>query len=345
MPITLPLKRDNHYVPSLYLKQWANSGKVYTYRLLVAHERVPLWKRFSLKGIAYHQNLYTYVGAQGETDEFETWLDQAFEAPAEPAIARAILGARLSADDWQALARFVAAQDVRTPRRLQEFLTRQSRELPALMERTIKHAVKKLVEREVLPLPSQAAIPPAWPQELFQVKIGDRGDGTATLATETVIGRRMWLASCRLMLTNTIEHLLRHRWTIWRAPPGITWPTSDNPVVRLNFEAPGRYDLNGGWGRPGGEIMMPLDATHLLYTRVGDRPPPRGSVMAPQIAQMIRTILIENADRLVFDATESDIPAIRPRRIDAAACAAEATAWKQWHSEQSEAEETLLQLR
>jgi hypothetical protein len=29
------LRKDNHYVPKLYLKQWANNGKIPTYRLLV----------------------------------------------------------------------------------------------------------------------------------------------------------------------------------------------------------------------------------------------------------------------------------------------------------------------
>jgi hypothetical protein len=44
------LRKDNHYVPKLYLKQWAHNGKILTYRLLVQNENVPLWKEQSLKG-------------------------------------------------------------------------------------------------------------------------------------------------------------------------------------------------------------------------------------------------------------------------------------------------------
>jgi hypothetical protein len=52
------LRKDNHYVPKLYLKQWANNGKIPTYRLLVQNENVPLWREQSLKGIAYPTSLH-----------------------------------------------------------------------------------------------------------------------------------------------------------------------------------------------------------------------------------------------------------------------------------------------
>lgn len=332
------LKRDNHYVPSVYLKQWATNGLLPTYRLLVPHERVHLWKRASLKGIAFHRSLYTYIGREGETDEFETWLDRAFEAPAEPVIARAIRGAPLSVDDWQTLVRFTAAQDVRTPRRLREFMDRQAQALPPLMERTLTEGVRKFQDGswKNQPQPSHPSLAPA--PDLFQVKITDSGVDMATVRVETTIGRRMWIACCRMLLEQTLHRLIRHRWTIWRAPPGLTWPTSDNPVVRLNYYGLGQYDLRGGWGRTNGEILMPLSPTALLYTKVGERPPPRGSIMPEPVAQSIRRILVENTDRMVFDQTESDVPLLRPRHVDAAAWAQEQEAWKNWDPEQSAAE-------
>jgi hypothetical protein len=39
------LRKDNHYVPKLYLKQWAHEGQISTYRLLAPSENVPLWKK------------------------------------------------------------------------------------------------------------------------------------------------------------------------------------------------------------------------------------------------------------------------------------------------------------
>lgn len=79
--------RDNHFVPRLYLKLWETSPKqVWTYPILVSHEKMPLWKERSTRGIAYHAHLYTRLVAGQESDEIERWLDQEYEAPAEEVI-------------------------------------------------------------------------------------------------------------------------------------------------------------------------------------------------------------------------------------------------------------------
>jgi hypothetical protein len=101
---------DNHYVACMYLKRFAQtSGHVLTYPLLVAHQRVRLWKRSSLKGMAYRTHLYTRVIAGGETDEFEKWFNEEFETPAEEAIRKVTEGMRLTPRDWHNIIRFVAA--------------------------------------------------------------------------------------------------------------------------------------------------------------------------------------------------------------------------------------------
>lgn len=87
------LRKDNHYIPQLYLKQWATNGKIPTYRLLVPNENYPTWKTHSLKSICFHQHLYTYIATQGETDELERWLDREFESPAADAIDRVVRAA------------------------------------------------------------------------------------------------------------------------------------------------------------------------------------------------------------------------------------------------------------
>src|SRR5690606_27355925 len=129
-------RKDNHYVPKLYLKQWAHEGHISTYRLLVPSENVPLWKKHSLKGIAFHQYLYTYLAGQEETDEFEHWLDSEFESPAEEAIRRVVQEDRMCPEHWRRLVRFAVALDLRTPARLREFIRRQNETLQGLMDKT-----------------------------------------------------------------------------------------------------------------------------------------------------------------------------------------------------------------
>src|SRR5207245_423998 len=121
----MAFQRDNHYVSCLYLKRFAASpGRVWTYRTLVAHSRVPVWKLAAIKGVAYRAHLYTRLAAGVPTDEIERWLNADFETPAEEALMKATADMRLSPTDWHNLVRFLAAQDVRTPARLAENLQR-----------------------------------------------------------------------------------------------------------------------------------------------------------------------------------------------------------------------------
>lgn len=306
--------RDNHYVPKLYLKQWAHNGKVSTYRLLVPNNNYPLWKEHSMKGIAFRRNLYTYIGDEGETDEFERWLDRMFESPAEEAIERAVNEQRLSPLNWQQLIRFLAAQDVRTPARLREIVARQSKTLEPLLTETLTNSIEEL-EKGAHKSPSWKAEDHSRDLFPFKVTVTPVPDGDGTIQAEAIIGRRMWLAVCRHILTSTISHLLAHRWTILHCPSGMSWPTSDNPVVRLNFTDLNNYDFGGGWGRKNGEIFLPLSPKHLLYTKIGSRPPPRGTILDEATASIFRRMLIEHADRYIFAVEKREIHLIRPRTV------------------------------
>ena len=83
----MAFRRNNHYVACLYLKRFSSDpGHILTYRVLAAHHRAPMWKRNSIKGIAYQKDLYTRIIAGVESDEIETWLDREFEAPAEESL-------------------------------------------------------------------------------------------------------------------------------------------------------------------------------------------------------------------------------------------------------------------
>lgn len=336
------LRKDNHYVPKLYLKQWACNGQIPTYRLLVPNSNYPLWKDYSIKGIAFHRHLYTYVADQGETDEFERWLDREFESPAEEAISRAINEQRLSPQHWHQLIRFLAAQDVRTPVRLREFIERQKKQMQPLINDTLTSSIENFenATRSGFRLPeSDKKTNDLYP---FKVTVVRSPDGGGTIQAETVIGRRLWLASSRHALTSTISHLMTHRWTIVRAPDGITWPTSDNPVIRLNFLDPDNYDFFGGWGRQNGNILLPLSPKHLMLTQIGSRSYPRGKTLDYQMARLVRRMLIQHADRYIFAKEEGDIHLIRPRKVCNAAYQREQTAWRSWHGEQSKAETDLL---
>jgi len=334
----------NHYVPQLYLKRWALDGlRVPTYRLLVPHQNYPLWKPESLNSIPSHRHLYTRLSAGTELDDLEKWFDWEFESPAEKVFQKIDRDDRLTPDDWRVLIRFLALQDVRTPARMQKMLKRMETTLPELMKVTLDEAVAK----------AQAAADAGQILEttktrdepLFPISVRSELEPNAEfgrLTVETVVGRGLWLEMIQHLLNNTINALMLHRWTIIKPPTGVQWPTSDNPVIRLNYNSPTRYDFEGGWGSKGTEILLPLSPQHLLYTRIGERPPQRGSVTPLPFADLICRFIVENAHRYVFSLTENDfLPNIRNRHTDAEAFLREKNEWEKFHDQNVLAENAL----
>lgn len=341
----MTLKTRNHYVPRLYLKRWAGADrKVFVYRLLVPHENVLLWKRSSVDGIGYHNHLYTRVLASEESDEFENWFEREIETPVAEPLRMATADGRLTPEDWGCLIRFLAAQDVRTPARMMEFMARQTKELPGAIDKVLQSVVSELTEakragRKVTRTPSDTVV--GFPSRVTtEIKPGAE---MGTLKVETLVGRSFWIWSLKRLLTRTYQVLRTHKWTIVRPPGGMKWVTSDNPVVKLNYYADGRYDFKGGWGKDGGEILMPLGPQHLLCTHIGGRTPwIKGERVPDAVALKLQAFIIGNAHRYVY-AAEADplVAQICPRVVDAAQFQSEAELWRQWGSEQSDAERDL----
>jgi hypothetical protein len=329
----------------LYLKRFAaTDGRVFTYRILAAQSRVPLWKPTAIKGIGYHEHLYTRTVAGVESDEIEKWLNKEFETPAEEALMKATSEMRLSARDWRNLIRFVAAQDVRTPAHLHDDLQRWNKELPGVLEKTLRDAVDRAeaAKKARQPIPRVKA----YNSDLIPLRVTTAiqpGEKFGTVKSEVLVGRGLWFFGIRHLLTKTIDVLLDQKWTILLAPDGLHWFTSDNPVIRLNYYGEGRYDFQGGWGRKGGEIMLPLDSRHLLYTKVGERRPQRGSTIPRREGEDIRRFIAEHAHRFIFAASpDPEVAVLRPRTVDAAVLRHEQEQWRKWHEEQSAAERELL---
>lgn len=343
---TKQFSRDNHYVPQIYLKQWASKdGRLWVYRILVSNDNVPIWKLSLTKGIAYHAHLYTRIIAGGQTDEIEHWLDHEFETLAEHVIKKVVSESRLSPDDWKILIRFLAAQDLRTPSRLSESLEDWNKSLPDLIQTTLEDSVRELEEAKKKNQPvRQSDILHA---ELIPMRIQTESYPnleTATIKVESVTGRGLWLYSLKYLLTKTIDVLLGHKWTILKPPKGVNWTTSDDPVIKLNYFHAEKYDFKGGWGSKGTEILLPIGPNHLLYTKVGEMPPPRGTVVAKSVAEMFQRFTAEHAHRFIFAVRiDPQVQSIRPRTVNRSFFIEEKEQWKRWHYENTLAERKLYE--
>lgn len=344
------LRRDHHYVAQMYLKQWtADCKQVWTYRTLVSHAKVPLWSKRSVRGVAYQAHLYTRVGAGGESDEVERWLDREFETPAQQALEKATSNERMTPEDWRRLVRFAVAQDVRTPARLIEGMQRWPDQIQRTLKETMEEVVRRLERRQRSNALEETRDPTGKDQIGFPVDISSEiepGAEEGFLKAEVTIGRSLWLFHIKNLLSKTVAKVPASGWTILSPPKGLAWFTSDNPVVRLNYYEPGRYDFKGGWRNPGSEILFPLSSNHLLYNQIGKNRRPRGEVMPRSQAEEVRRIIAQHAYRMIFSMEPDDeITGLRPRVVDAQKLRMEREHWREWHSEQSQVERELIELR
>lgn len=336
-------RRNNHFVPQSYLKRWASpDGKLWAYRTLVSDPRVPEWKPVSPRGVAYQQQLYARVVGGEETDEIERWLERDFEGPAQAALEKATTDQRMTPSDWRALVRLLAAQDLRTPARMKEMLDRAERTIPQLLSDSINGSIKEMerLKKSGQKRPTHPAVAKNVNDFPFEVKTREQpGSDFVELGATVLVGRKLWLAHVKRLLTNTIDALHEHKWTVVRPPHGMRWVTSDDPVVKLNYSGPDKYDLKGGWARPKGKILLPLDPNHLLFTQIGDRNWPKGTVVDRQLALFFQRILIEHADRMIFASCPEEIVArIRPRTVNREMYRREKEQWDRWAEEQRAAE-------
>jgi len=342
------LQRNNHYVPCLYLKRFADAQQsVFVYRTLVSDFREPAWRKKPVGSIAYQRHLYVRSASGIESDDIEKWLNAEIETPAEEAFAKATSDARLYPSDWHNLIRFLAAQQLRTPASLSENLKRWNEMVPAVLDNTLQRSVRHLEATKnsgeairIQKAPNSEYIPLR-----VKTEIGE-GEDFGLVRAEVVVGRGLWFFALRHALTSTVKALIEHRWTILVAPDDRTWFTTDDPVVPLNYYADGTYDFKGGWGSRGTEIFMPLSPHHLLYTKIGERPPVRGSVVRRAVADMMRRFTAEHAHRLIIAASIDDtIAKFRPRTVNAELVRSEREQWHRWHEIQTTAERELMNSR
>jgi hypothetical protein len=327
------LHAKNHFVPESYLKRWANlEAKVFVYRTLVEHSNVSIWKAHSVSAIAYQKHLYTQLISGRESDELETWLDREFESPANRVLDEATSDGRLEASDWEILIKFLAAQDVRTPARLFEHLQRGQKILSETLQEVLSDLEEKLETNDISEI-KPSINSPAF--QSFPLKVTtqyENGSDTGILRAETYVGRSTWIHSIRHLLENTRKILHTHRWSIVKPAKGYYWPTSDNPVVKLNYYSSGKYDLKGGWGIKNGNIFFPLGPEHAMFVQIGNRPVQKNTRLPIEKTKELIKIIVENAHRKIFFNTESRVlPSLRKRVVDSKRYKKEAEEIRLWH--------------
>lgn len=323
----------NHFVPECYLKRWTNSeGKVSVYRILVNHLDSPIWKDHSVSAIAYQKHLYTQIISGRESDELESWLDREFESPANAVLDKATSEGQLTKLDWEILIKFLAAQDVRTPVKLLQHLQRGQKDLPEVLQSVLNELKEKIDSGNVDELIEKKK---NSSQETFPIIVNthfEEGEETGFLRAETYTGRATWIHSIRHALENTRKILHNHKWSIVKPAKGYYWPTSDNPVVKLNFYSPGNYDLKGGWGVKKGNIFFPIGPEHAMFVQIGDKPAQKNIRLSEHQTNEFIKFVVENSHRKIFSHFKNkDLQILRERTVDPVLLKREKSEIDEWH--------------
>lgn len=309
------IKRHNHFVPEMYLKNWAKRKKINTYSLLVPNENVPLWKDNSVKYSASIDNLYVRQEQGKELDDFEDVFMRRFETPAEKPLMKACNNQELTILEWHILIDFLAAQIVRTPSfyfKSKDFvmdifpeeLDSIGQKLSNLTPEQIKEQPHEVTqEKNLLPLRIN-----------FTGNIDDNNHELVEITT--IAGKSTWLFIMEHLLYGISSILHQHKWSIVSAYSGINWPTSDDPAICLNYYGNDNYDFKGGWGKKGSEIILPICPTKALYTKIG-ADIPNHMTFTKDESLLLKRLIVEHALLYVYSSEkDGEIPSIRPRTVD-----------------------------
>ena len=308
------IKRHNHYVPEMYLKNWATGNKVNTYNLLVPHEKVPVWKKTSIEYTASINNLYVRRFKGCELDDFEETFMRHYENPAKKPFKKVCSNQFLTPDDWHIMIDFVAAQIVRTPAFYFKHLDIMKRITPDVMSSIGKRLKNYKAIGSVMTSRPKKVIDNLLPITINLTGIPADNDHEY-VEIGTIVGKSTWLYCIENLLSKTSSVLHKHDWSIITASDGVAWPTSDDPVLCLNYYEDGDYDFGGGWDNAGSEIIMPINPKKAIYTQVGVKHPKYMSFDYKE-SILLKKLIVQHALAYVYTSDiDRSIPLIRQRTV------------------------------
>jgi len=242
---------------------------VHAYRLLVSHQNVPEWQVHPIRSLTKQRDLYTTFEGDQEGDDFEKFITREIEEPGQAAVEKLVANAKMKPADWHSIARFVAAEQMRTPLFFVEWVKRLNESMPETLQSILDELGQKTpaelgaAERE-----SDAA---NYLRDKLRVTIDPLpgSGGVALVKAEVSSSRTAWLHFMRRMLTERIELFYKHRWRVMKLAGDAEWPLTDHPVLTLNYYGPGKYDFGAGWGREGSEFILPVSPRLAVCTQVG----------------------------------------------------------------------------
>lgn len=300
----------NHYIPQGYLKYWTDSldSKLYVYDTIVKSGTDPIWKKRSPKQVAYIEELYTYIQGSSEDDGIEQYLNK-IETSGLRVIEDIERSSSIESTQLDSLLRYVAVQAVRTPGHYRKTEKQNQEIMMSALERLDLSNMKKDKNNKLI-MPSPIA-ENAFDLIPMQIEL-ERDKGFAHVTC--LGGKSLFLSKMHIVADRTYKYLMNHCWQIVTPEKNELWPTSDDPVILLNYMSQDEYTFDGGIGQKNTSIIFPLTPTKLLFTQVGQTRP---ISFSENFKRELTAFIFKNADRCVYSQTKmKEIMRYRKRVID-----------------------------
>lgn len=309
------MKKNNHYVPQTYLKQWATNKSIYEYRLLVPHKRYPQWKKVSISKTSSVNALYLYIYEGKMTDEMEDFFSTEFEMQYNDFISKVNSYAIWDEKDKEYVSKLIISQYIRTLagyKRIKKTIINNFDEMIENLSTSIQNECN---QASTLKLHNQSEIEynKFIPLKIdFSEKIND----VVGVNINSIVGKSSWLFALKYHLNSTYKVLESVSWCVYDAPNNFSWVTSDDPVILLNYFDNNNYNFNGGLKVNNVNIIFPLTPKKLLFATIGKQ-----TILYQKadyvFAEKIQKFIVENAYSKVYsNHTLKKIKKLRKREVD-----------------------------
>lgn len=332
----------NHYVPQFYLKNWSNNGNtIFTYETIVPNKNKKLWRSGSIKTSSCWSDFYTLHIDGIDDDSFEKELDRKYENPAKRVFDKVRLDISLTTEEQAILVEFLIIQMVRTP----QWFLKSSKILRDSFESTFQNSVNKTIsdfELGKLPKAKKEELKKYRPETKYvqPIKLTIDKEKSQLVAT-TYTGRLSFLSTIEQIVNGFIGRMLRsYNWVILKAPDGLYFPTSDNPVVIAGFMSGKEPTFDCGLGANNVDIFLPLDPSHILFTETGkSKAWLKKLELNIELMKRLQQGILQNPSQYIYSKNPiNNIEQIRPRIINKDLYEFIIFGRNNWHSTQSELE-------
>lgn len=293
------LRRRNHWVPVAYLSAFTNTGDRDGLLAIRDRERPEFYREMPPHAIAKERDLYVIADPDTGvlTDVLERFLASDIEGPFVSirnhlAYGRnAGLTGTLTRPEWQALVRFIAFQQVRTPA-FRERIQLLARWRGAL------HAHSVLSDPEEFERLHRTATGEPAPSGRASMLLDSLESGSVVVTPD----EKMWLAVALANMQELVRMIGSLPWRVFDSPKGLNLPSSDSPLVLVNRWSGTLYTHGGGWAQPWLEAVLPLSPRSVLVLgRALERYADQGST---EWFEQVRHRIATGAQRWLFGATD-----------------------------------------